>query len=156
MGAAPIHVRPITSIPGWCELSEKLSRTAGYVGASRQYKGSEQGVRERSWNVFPESAFLLGCPADGRSTARARLTAAPRAVAPENTLAAFSKARELGADGVELDVRRSADGVLVVHHDPAIDGFGPLAQLTFAELRAAQPADPDVRRGAWTRARAWS
>jgi glycerophosphoryl diester phosphodiesterase len=35
----------------------------------------------------------------------------------ENTLAAFTLARELGADGVELDVRRSADAAMVVHHD---------------------------------------
>ncbi|MEO6126205.1 MAG: glycerophosphodiester phosphodiesterase [Ilumatobacteraceae bacterium] len=35
----------------------------------------------------------------------------------ENTLAAFTTAAEMGADGVELDVRRTADGVLVVHHD---------------------------------------
>jgi glycerophosphoryl diester phosphodiesterase len=64
------------------------------------------------------------------------------AIAPENTIAAFSKARELGADGVELDVRRSADDVLIVHHDPAIEGLGPLVQLTFAELRAARPSVP--------------
>lgn len=36
---------------------------------------------------------------------------------PENTIAAFTAARSLGADGVELDVRRSSDGYLVVHHD---------------------------------------
>lgn len=36
---------------------------------------------------------------------------------PENTLAAFSLALELGADGIELDVRISRDGVPVVHHD---------------------------------------
>lgn len=35
----------------------------------------------------------------------------------ENTVAAFSAAAEMGADGVELDVRRTADGALVVHHD---------------------------------------
>ncbi len=35
----------------------------------------------------------------------------------ENTLAAFRLARELGGDGVELDVRPTADGVLIVHHD---------------------------------------
>ncbi len=35
----------------------------------------------------------------------------------ENTVAAFRRARELGADAVELDVRSSADAVLVVHHD---------------------------------------
>ena len=36
---------------------------------------------------------------------------------PENTVAAFAEARVQGADWVELDVRLSADGVLVVHHD---------------------------------------
>jgi glycerophosphoryl diester phosphodiesterase len=40
----------------------------------------------------------------------------------ENTLAAFHAAVALGVDGVELDVRRSADGLLVVHHDPAAEG----------------------------------
>ena len=39
---------------------------------------------------------------------------------PENTLASFVGARDLGADWVELDVRRSSDGVLVVHHDPIL------------------------------------
>jgi glycerophosphoryl diester phosphodiesterase len=38
----------------------------------------------------------------------------------ENTLGAFSAAVALGVDGVELDVRRTLDGTLVVHHDPSI------------------------------------
>ena len=38
----------------------------------------------------------------------------------ENTLAAFRRAGEQGADGVELDVRRTADDRLVVHHDAAL------------------------------------
>ncbi len=42
----------------------------------------------------------------------------------ENTLEAFSSALALGADGVELDVRLSADGKLVVHHDAEIPGSG--------------------------------
>jgi glycerophosphoryl diester phosphodiesterase len=39
---------------------------------------------------------------------------------PENTLAAFGRAVELRADGIELDVHLTADGVLVVHHDAAL------------------------------------
>lgn len=42
--------------------------------------------------------------------------------ARENTLAAFEEAVSLGVDGVELDVRRSVDGDLLVHHDPVADG----------------------------------
>jgi glycerophosphoryl diester phosphodiesterase len=41
-------------------------------------------------------------------------------VEAENTVASFARARELGADGVELDVRRTADGHLVVWHDPVL------------------------------------
>ena len=38
----------------------------------------------------------------------------------ENTLAAFTRAAEMGADAVELDVRRTAENLLVVHHDPHV------------------------------------
>jgi glycerophosphoryl diester phosphodiesterase len=44
----------------------------------------------------------------------------------ENTVDAFVEARRQGAAMVEFDVRRTADGVLVVHHDPRIDGLGPI------------------------------
>ena len=54
------------------------------------------------------------------------------------------KARELGADGVELDARRTADGVLVVHHDPHVDGFGLIVEHPFAALRAAHPEIPTL------------
>jgi len=60
-------------------------------------------------------------------------------VATENTIAAFARARELGADGVELDVRRSADGVLTLNHDPDVEGVGAIARLTLAELRSGRP-----------------
>jgi glycerophosphoryl diester phosphodiesterase len=38
----------------------------------------------------------------------------------ENTVAAFERATAIGSDGVELDVRRTSDGALVVHHDPRL------------------------------------
>ena len=43
------------------------------------------------------------------------------ALAPENTIAAFDRGLETGADGIELDVRASRDGVVVVHHDATLD-----------------------------------
>ena len=42
-------------------------------------------------------------------------------LAPENTLAAFSKAIEIGVDAVELDVHGTKDGQIVVIHDAALD-----------------------------------
>jgi glycerophosphoryl diester phosphodiesterase len=60
--------------------------------------------------------------------------------APANTLAAFLLARELGADGVELDVHLSRDGELVVIHNYALDattdGHGLVRDRTVAELKA--------------------
>lgn len=60
-------------------------------------------------------------------------------LAPENTLAAFRLAIELGASAVECDVHLSADGAPVVIHDARVDrttsGQGEVAALTLAELR---------------------
>lgn len=62
------------------------------------------------------------------------------AVAPENTLAAFRLARDLGADGFELDCTLSADGEVMVIHDDTLDrttdGHGRVADHTVAQLRA--------------------
>lgn len=55
----------------------------------------------------------------------------------ENSLAAFRKAVELGADGIELDVHSTADGVMVVHHDPTIDGFS-IPRTAHRSLRTAR------------------
>ncbi|MDE3064137.1 MAG: glycerophosphodiester phosphodiesterase [Acidobacteriota bacterium] len=55
------------------------------------------------------------------------------ASARENTLEAFIAARDLGVDGVELDVRRSAEGDLVVHHDALVEGRA-IARTPRAEL----------------------
>ncbi len=63
----------------------------------------------------------------------------------ENTLEAFRLAAGHGADAVELDVRRTADGVLVVHHDPAIPGLGAIVDAGAAELAEAAPWIPSLR-----------
>ena len=59
--------------------------------------------------------------------------------ARENSRAAFELAAAQGADGVELDVRRTADGVLVVQHDSTVEGLGPIIEHTAAELRGHIP-----------------
>jgi len=59
--------------------------------------------------------------------------------APQNTLAAFLRAADLGADGIELDAQLSKDGGLVVIHDfwleATTDGRGPVRARTLAELK---------------------
>jgi glycerophosphoryl diester phosphodiesterase len=57
----------------------------------------------------------------------------------ENTVAAFQKAAELGADMVELDVRRSADAVLVVHHDAHLEDGRAICSTAAADLPAWLP-----------------
>ncbi|MBM3214586.1 glycerophosphodiester phosphodiesterase [Candidatus Poribacteria bacterium] len=58
---------------------------------------------------------------------------------PENTLRAFRRALELGADAIELDVHVSKDGELVVIHDAYVDkttdGTGAVAEMASNELR---------------------
>jgi glycerophosphoryl diester phosphodiesterase len=53
----------------------------------------------------------------------------------ENSRAAFRRAVMLDADGVELDIHATRDGGIVVHHDPDVPGFGPIAEMTLAEAR---------------------
>lgn len=56
------------------------------------------------------------------------------AAEPENTIAAFRRAVAMGADGVELDVRRAAGGALVVHHDAHLPDGRAIVGLTAADL----------------------
>ncbi len=63
----------------------------------------------------------------------------PGAGIAENTLPSFMRARDLGADGVELDVRMTADGALAVHHDPVIAGVGTVAELSTSALPPSVP-----------------
>ena len=47
----------------------------------------------------------------------------------ENSLAAFALAKASGADGVELDIHSTLDGVFLVHHDPEVPGVGRIGAL---------------------------
>jgi glycerophosphoryl diester phosphodiesterase len=55
-------------------------------------------------------------------------------VRPENTLDAFAAARDLGADGVELDVRRTRDGAMAVHHDAKLADGRAIVDLEVGDL----------------------
>lgn len=61
------------------------------------------------------------------------------AYAPENTLASFNLAVELGADAVELDVKLTRDGVPIIMHDETVtrttNGKGKVCDLTLAEFK---------------------
>ena len=57
---------------------------------------------------------------------------------PENSIPAFLRAIELGADAIELDVHATSDGVVIVHHDPKVTAPGAatsrLLDLSASEL----------------------
>ena len=67
---------------------------------------------------------------------------------PENTLRSFRRAVEDGCDEIELDLRVTSDGVLIVLHDATVDrttnGTGPVDALTFDELRALDAGQGEV------------
>jgi glycerophosphoryl diester phosphodiesterase len=67
--------------------------------------------------------------------------ASGRGLAPENTLAAFEKAIELGVDMLEVDVRKTGDGHIVVLHDPSLDrttdSQGLVRDMTLEQVRQA-------------------
>lgn len=66
---------------------------------------------------------------------------------PENTLAAFKSALDLGADLLELDVQLTKDGHVVVIHDGSVDrttdGQGRVADMTLAEIRKLSAGYPE-------------
>ena len=116
-------------------------------------------------SILHASLFLAvlaacGCTASGLSAGGARVARGSRiaviahrgasADAPENTLAAFRRARDAGADYFELDCRLTADREIIVIHDDKVDrttnGRGEVERMTLAALRALDA-------GAWKDAR---
>jgi glycerophosphoryl diester phosphodiesterase len=68
------------------------------------------------------------------------------AIAPENTIAAFRMALDVGADGIEFDVRLTRDGIPVVIHDDNLERTGSVPRRV-AALSLTQLKDVDV--GSW-------
>jgi len=62
--------------------------------------------------------------------------AGPTPATRENTFDAFNKAIEIGADAIELDLRRARNGVIIVHHDPKIgNGDWSIGELPLDEIQ---------------------
>lgn len=90
---------------------------------------SDQPERVRPYRSNPEMGWPLICCHRGAN-----------AIAPENTLASAAAAYSQGCDIVEIDVRATSDGPLVLMHDKTVDrttdGTGQLADMTAAEVAA--------------------
>ena len=71
--------------------------------------------------------------------------ASGRGLAPENTLAAFEKALDIGVDMLEIDVRVTGDGQMIVLHDPSLDRTtdceGIVREMGLDEIRQADAGD---------------
>lgn len=67
---------------------------------------------------------------------------------PENTMASFRKAVELGCDGVETDVQMTSDGVMVLIHDEMVDrttdGKGLVKSFSYKALRSLNAGDNEA------------
>jgi glycerophosphoryl diester phosphodiesterase len=78
--------------------------------------------------VFADPPVLCGHRGSGRGVVEGHR---------ENTVASFRTAVEAGFRWVEVDARANADGVLVAHHDPQLEGAGWVSELPTSETDAA-------------------
>jgi glycerophosphoryl diester phosphodiesterase len=114
---------------------------------------------QRRLRLFLLAAGLLTLAAWPAAAGEAPTAANPRKIiviahrgihtdAPENTLASIQKSIAAGCDYVELDIRRTRDGALVLMHDSSVDrttnGRGKVEAMALAEI---QKLDAGVKRG---------
>lgn len=95
--------------------------------------------------LLPGLACLAGCATTGSVMIEPKDNVAviahrgASAYAPENTLAAFELAAEMGADWFELDCSLTKDGAVIVSHDDTVDrctnGTGAISEMALAELK---------------------
>lgn len=101
----------------------------------------QMGLGLRAWGrmglmMRMRSRGVVGGPAAGPAVIAHRGASGER---PENTVAAFARAREVGADWVELDVRRTADHQTAVHHDAALADGRLIAACHRGDIPASVP-----------------
>jgi glycerophosphoryl diester phosphodiesterase len=82
-----------------------------------------------------QGSLAIGGPASPGATPLVIAHRGAWGLAPQNSLAAFEEAVQLGCDAVELDVRRTLDGRVVVVHD-ARAGVRPIAKLTHEQVQS--------------------
>jgi glycerophosphoryl diester phosphodiesterase len=80
----------------------------------------------------------------GHRGAGRAMAPAPGGPVRENTLASFAAAVAAGVDWVETDLQRTADGVVVCHHDPVLADGTPILSLGAADLPDWCPRLVDV------------
>src|SRR5690606_3517686 len=108
----PPRDRDLVHMRGPKAGSTRIGDSATVPEGPSTHKGPDTEISSEGWNVTKVIAHR------GASHRH-----------PENTLAAFRGAAELGSDGVELDVRRTADGRGVVHHDAELGDGRPILSL---------------------------
>ena len=151
-------------LPTICQAGRFLCRVGQARKASRPTTGTSHPVEDggpalasRACPTLRGVALLVGDPSGSlargigyrRSETAEKTRAAKKIVviahrgahreAPENTLASLEKAIQIGCDYVEIDVRRTKDGALVIMHDNHVarmtNGKGKIEDLTLAEIR---------------------
>lgn len=115
---------------------------AGLAGCHAAGADSSERILGYITHIPPESPEA--CVARHEEVARRRqgtpiiVHRGLRDAAPENTLEAYAAAMDVGADGCEIDIRRSRDGVLYLHHDDELgrmlEGSGKLKNMTYYEI----------------------
>ncbi|MFN7951137.1 MAG: glycerophosphodiester phosphodiesterase family protein [bacterium] len=98
----------------------------------------------------PRAADAVACLVDSACNRVVAVSSrGSRFFAPEETVAANDLGVAFGAEAISFDVRRSADGFVVLMHDPTVDrtctGTGAIADLSFDALRGIEVLPPDQR-----------
>lgn len=129
--------RPVTGVPvSWTSSAPRVAGvTPDGTVIPRRY--GEADISARVWSARATAHLIVEPPVDTDLTLIAHRGFA--SVFPENTLVAINGAYDLGADGVETDVRLTRDGVPIIMHDETVDrttnGSGAVAGLTLAQIQ---------------------